>query len=93
MVALQIQFRYVFEFSFMNGSPIRNPKAESYVRKLPALDGSKMTQGRKAEIEAWMEYLEIFLPSFEPILGSFWSRMLRCVPDSVSLRFEFSFHE
>ena len=31
---------------------------------------------------------------FEPILGSFWSRMLRgCVPDSVSLRFEFSFHE
>ena len=30
--------------------------------------------------------------SFEPILGSFWSRMLRgCVPDSVSLRFEFSF--
>ena len=32
--------------------------------------------------------------SFEPILGSFWSHMLRgCVPDSVSLRFEFSFHE
>ena len=37
--------------------------------------------------------------SFEPTLGSFWSRMLRgclrmlrgCVPDSVSLRFEFSF--
>ena len=30
--------------------------------------------------------------SFEPMLGSFWSRMLRgCVPDSVSLRFEFSF--
>ena len=29
--------------------------------------------------------------SFEPILGSFWSRMLRgCVPDSVSLRFEVS---
>ena len=30
--------------------------------------------------------------SFEPILGSFWSRMLHgCVPDWVSLRFEFSF--
>ena len=29
--------------------------------------------------------------SFEPILGSFWSRMLRgwVLPDSVSLRFEF----
>ena len=44
------------------GAPIRNPKAESYVPKLPALDGSKMTRGRKAEIEAWVEYLEIFLP-------------------------------
>ena len=30
---------------------------------------------------------------FELVLGSFWSRMLRGVPDSVSLRFEFSFHE
>ena len=30
--------------------------------------------------------------SFEPILGSFWSRLPRgCVPDSVSRRFEFSF--
>ena len=44
------------------GAPIRNPKAESCVPKLPALDGSKMTRGRKAEIEAWVEYLEIFLP-------------------------------
>ncbi|OLP83684.1 hypothetical protein AK812_SmicGene35510 [Symbiodinium microadriaticum] len=44
------------------GAPIRNPKAESYVPKLPALDGSKMARGRKAEIEAWVEYLEIFLP-------------------------------
>ena len=43
-------------------APIRNPKAESYVPKLPALDGSKMARGRKAEIEAWVEYLEIFLP-------------------------------
>ena len=44
------------------GAPIRNPKAESYVPKLPALDGWKMARGRKAEIEAWVEYLEIFLP-------------------------------
>ena len=36
------------------GAPIRNPKAESYVPKLPALEGSKMTQG---EIEAWVEYM------------------------------------
>ena len=27
--------------------------------------------------------------SFEPILGSFWSRMRSCIPDSVLLRFEF----
>ena len=44
------------------GAPIRNPKAEFYVPKLPALDGSKMRRGRKTEIEAWVEYLEIFLP-------------------------------
>ncbi|CAE7703584.1 unnamed protein product, partial [Symbiodinium microadriaticum] len=43
-------------------APIRNPKAESYVPKLPALDGSRMSRGRKAEIETWVEYLEIFLP-------------------------------
>ena len=34
------------------GAPIRNPKAESYVPKLPALEGSKMTRGRKAEVPA-----------------------------------------
>ena len=33
-------------------APIRNPKAESYVPKLPALEGSKMTRGRKAEVPA-----------------------------------------
>ena len=27
--------------------------------------------------------------SFEPILGSFWSHMLRSIPDLVLLRFEF----
>ena len=42
----------------------------------------------------WLRFEFSFLNglSFEPILGSFWTRMLcGCVPDSVSLRFEFSF--
>ena len=45
-----------------DGAPIRNPKAESYVPKLPMLDGSRMSKGRRSEIEAWVEYLEVFLP-------------------------------
>ena len=38
-----------------DGAPIRNPKAESYVPKLPMLDGSRMSKGRRSEIEAWVE--------------------------------------
>ena len=45
-----------------NGAPIRNPKADSYVPKLPMLDGGRMNKGRRAEIEAWVKYLEVFLP-------------------------------
>ena len=44
------------------GAPIRNPKAENYVPKMPLLDGSKMSRGRRSEIETWVEYLEVFLP-------------------------------
>ncbi|CAE7591036.1 unnamed protein product [Symbiodinium sp. CCMP2592] len=44
------------------GAPIRNPKAEAYVPKLPAIDGGKMSKGRRSEIEGWAEFLEQFLP-------------------------------
>ena len=44
------------------GAPIRNPKAENYVPKMPLLDGGKMSKGRRSEIEAWVDYLEVFLP-------------------------------
>ena len=44
------------------GAPIRNPKAESYVPKLPAIDGAKMSKGRRSEIEGWADFLEQFLP-------------------------------
>ena len=44
------------------GAPIRNPKAENYVPKMPLLDGSKMSKGRRSEIETWVDYLEVFLP-------------------------------
>ena len=44
------------------GAPIRNPKAESYVPKLPAIDGVKMSKGRRSEIEGWADFLEQFLP-------------------------------
>ena len=43
------------------GAPIRNPKAESYVPKLPAI-GVKMSKGRRSEIERWADFLEQFLP-------------------------------
>ena len=36
------------------GAPIRNPKAENYVPKMPLLDGGKMSKGRRSEIEAWV---------------------------------------
>ena len=45
---------------------VSRDSAESPKRRVSVacliLDGSKMTRGRKAEIEAWVEYLEIFLP-------------------------------
>ena len=44
------------------GAPVRNPKAENYVPKMPLLDGGKMSKGRRSEIEAWVDYLEVFLP-------------------------------
>ena len=43
------------------GAPIRNPKPENYVPKMPLLDGGKMSKGRRSEIEAWVDYLEVFL--------------------------------
>ena len=44
------------------GAPIKNPKTEDYVPKMPLLDGSKMSKGRRSEIETWVDYLEVFLP-------------------------------
>ena len=44
------------------GAPIRNPKAEAYVPKLPAIDGTRMSKGRRSEIEGWADFLEQFLP-------------------------------
>ena len=44
------------------GAPITNPMAENYVPKMPLLDGGKMSKGRRSEIEAWVDYLEVFLP-------------------------------
>ena len=44
------------------GAPIRNPKTENYVPEMPLLDGSKMSKGRRSEIEIWVDYLEVFLP-------------------------------
>ena len=32
-----------------NGAPIRNPKADLYVPKLPMLDGGRMNKSRRAE--------------------------------------------
>ncbi|CAE7332492.1 unnamed protein product, partial [Symbiodinium microadriaticum] len=44
------------------GAPIRNPKAEAYVPKLPVIDGARMGKGRRSEIEGWADFFEQFLP-------------------------------
>ena len=44
------------------GAPIRNPKAEAYVPKLPVIDGARMSKGRRSEIEGWADFFEQFLP-------------------------------
>ena len=70
VVAFQILFRYVFEFSFMNGSSFE-----------PIL-GLFWFQIRFRYV---FEFSFMNGASLEPILGSFWSRMLRgCVPNLVS---------
>ena len=38
---------------------IRNPKAENYIPKIPS--AAKMGKGRRSEIEAWIDFLELFL--------------------------------
>ena len=41
---------------------LETPKAEAYVPKLPAIDGTRMSKGCRFEIEGWVDFLEQLLP-------------------------------
>ena len=42
--------------------PFGTPKPRRMCQKLPAIDGSRMSIGRRSEIEGWADFLEQFLP-------------------------------
>ena len=38
------------------------PQSRELCPKMPMLDGSRMSKGRRSKIEAWVDYLEAFIP-------------------------------
>ena len=68
------------------GAPIRNPKAESYVPKLPAIDGVKMSKGRRSEIEGWADFLEQFLPWIALFNDRIPEELYRAIASEVTIK-------